>query len=238
MIALIDADFYTYSIPFTCQDGRGKEACLNSEARFLKRKIGYCIDRILEETGSEDYKVYIQGEGNFRNNDETYKANRKNVERPILYDKAREVLRDSHLAVVVEGWEADDQVIIDYNKNIEMGVDAVMVHLDKDLDQADGFHYRPTGKKKGLYEVSKTEGLINLYTQALVGDNADNIKGVRGVGPVKAAKLLHNVVEEVDMWNICLRMYEGDEERLNRNMKNLYLLRHEDDKWISPDSRI
>ena len=62
----------------------------------------------------------------------------------------------------------------------------VIVSLDKDLKQVPGLHYNFV--KKEFDTVTPQQGLINFYTQFLVGDTSDNIRGCTGIGPVKARK--------------------------------------------------
>lgn len=245
MLALIDADQFTYAIPFSCQTGKGEEVQLTEEANYLEHKLDKKINTVLVETGASDYKVFLQGEGNFRLKDPTYKANRKDFIKPLLYHKARQHLVEAHNAVLVEGKEADDEVIIEYNKCVALGIDAIMCHVDKDLDQAPGLHYKPAqGKSPSkIYTITQADGWFNLYKQALEGDRVDNITGVKGVGPVKAAKLLQGRDTSLQMYEKCCEVYKAEKKeeteeeaiaRLDKNMVNLYLLRGEEDRWKRP----
>jgi len=78
-----------------------------------------------------------------------------------------------------------------------------------------GRHYNLV--KKEFYDVDELEGLRSLYRSALVGDVADNIKGVKGIGPVKAAAIINPLTEEKDMYNAVCKLY-NDPERLDMNL--------------------
>ena len=85
----------------------------------------------------------------------------------------------------MKGSKADDAIAIEATK---FGDDSIIVSLDKDFDQVQGWHYNFV--KKDKYYITADEGLYNFYCQFLVGDRIDNIIGVKGIGPKKAEKLL------------------------------------------------
>jgi len=86
--------------------------------------------------------------------------------------------------------------------------------------------------KKELFYITKEEAVFNFYMQFLVGDVADNIKGVKGIGPKKAAKLLEDKTE-YEMWAVCVEEL-GSEERALENGILLHLRREDDEIWQPP----
>ena len=68
--------------------------------------------------------------------------------------------------------------------------------------------------------------------QFLVGDRIDNIIGVKGIGPVKARKLLEDKTER-EMFEVCVEEL-GSEERAIENGILLYLQRKEGEIWSPP----
>lgn len=139
-----------------------------------------------------DMKVYLTGDGNFREKIATlkeYKGNRKDMRKPYWYDDIRFYLTQYWDAEVIDGQEADDAIGIqawrDYNDAEDC---SIIVSTDKDLDMLPGFHYNWV--KGETYFVEEYEAMQNFYTQVLTGDTSDNIPGVPGIGPVKAAKAL------------------------------------------------
>lgn len=98
-------------------------------------------------------------------------------------------------------WESDD-LIADRAK--ELKYDCVIATIDKDLNQIPGWKFdlykEKTGefsergieikRYRGLKFIDKVEAKRFIWLQMLTGDTSDNIKGIKGVGPAKANKLL------------------------------------------------
>lgn len=183
MIALIDGDILTYRIGFSCND---------EDFGIARHRLGETIEVICEELGTEEFELFITGKENFRNEyavTAPYKGNRSG-DRPIHYDALRGYMVEIG-AVLVEGQEADDAIAI---RATELGMEeAFIVSIDKDFDQVEGWHYNFV--KKQQYYISKTQGLLNFYMQFLTGDRIDNIIGVKGIGAVRAKKLLEGKTE-------------------------------------------
>jgi hypothetical protein len=99
--------------------------------------------------------------------------------------------------------EADDLIAI---RAEQLGMDnCIIVSPDKDLNTIPGLHFdynrkpskevdeygnRIQNPMRGMYEISIQEAEYNFYIQMLTGDKADDIEGLAGIGPVKAAKIL------------------------------------------------
>ncbi|MGI6139302.1 MAG: DNA polymerase I [Candidatus Hydrogenedentales bacterium] len=110
---------------------------------------------------------------------------------------------------LVPGVEADDAIGTLARAAEKQGHDVVIVSGDKDLLQlvSDKVHMMDPGKTKGPEkwtpaEVEERFGVGPKYVPdalALIGDSADNIPGVRLIGPVKAKKLLseYGTLEEL-----------------------------------------
>ena len=100
-----------------------------------------------------------------------------------------------------------------------------------------GKHYNmQTGK---LFEVTEEEGIKFFYTQLLTGDPVDNIRGVFGIGPRKAEKILKDAVTEKELFDLVLKEYqkgykEKAEEALLENGRLLWIRRNEEEMWGFP----
>tara|TARA_R110001606_G_scaffold206938_1_gene354671 strand:+ start:28 stop:465 length:438 start_codon:yes stop_codon:yes gene_type:complete len=136
---------------------------------------------------------------------------------------------DSWDAIVSKGEEADDLCGI-WATNY--GKDAIVVSIDKDMLQIPCSHYNPN--KRTMTEVGEFEGLRFFYTQILTGDKADNIVGLYGIGPVKATRMLAECTTEAEMYEECLRAYNGEEDRVIENARLLWLRRYEGQQWEPP----
>ena len=264
MLCLIDSDSLCYANGFAVEekDDNGKVHVIENGEKFLRSKLAKQIETIVEETGASDYKVFLTGKGNFREKiNPIYKANRVDMRRPLLLPQARQYLIEEHNALVVEGMEADDVVCIEQTYCLNMGIDSCIAHIDKDINQQVGKHYRWKGKFNDsvMYEVSEADGLRNLYVQALVGDKVDNImyyydkegsktwKKNYGIGQKTAEKFMAAFDTEKEMYDYVLGLYlestkfikvdtgkQCKEEDLLMNMKMLYMLRDYDDEYGVP----
>ena len=189
MIAILDGDILVYRIAFTTE---------GEDVEIAKWRINELINTIVKDTGSDSYQVFLTA-----SNDPTafrkilypdYKGNRK-AARPTHYQAMREFLVAEHGANVSTTIEADDALGIALTNNNNTGVDCVLVSIDKDLLQVPGLHYNFV--KKEFKTVTPYEGLRFFYYQCLVGDAADNIKGVKGCGKVGANALLDKAENSV-----------------------------------------
>lgn len=179
---------------------------LGNALQALKTKLKG-IFRTLE---SQNYVLFLTGKGNYRDEVATirpYKGNRDPTHKPFWYKEMRQYLVDQWGAIVVEGYEADDAVSMEQFAAIAMEEETCIVTIDKDLNCCEGWHYNPN-KKEPKYWVTKEEGIKFFYTQLLTGDGTDNIQGIPGIGPKKAAKILEGVVEEEELYRKAVDAYE------------------------------
>lgn len=145
-----------------------------------------------------DIESYVGGEGNFRFDIyPEYKANRKDLEKPKYLKEAYAYLVHFWNGTVVNGIEADDMVAI---RSTELGDNCIIVGIDKDLRQLAGTHYN--WKKREFETITPEQAEYNFWMQMLTGDTSDNIKGVKGIGPKKAEKILKGSNNfSITVWN-------------------------------------
>jgi hypothetical protein len=225
MRALIDADSLVYAIGFSSED---------IDEALAKWRMNEAVDTILSEVGADTYFGWLTGKGNFRYDiakTAPYKGTRV-APKPAHYVALREHLMVKYGFMMTDGVEADDAVGIAayYLKEDEM----IMVHIDKDLNQLRGWHYNY--RKKEKYYISEFEGLVNFYTQILTGDRIDNIIGIKGIGPVKAQRILKECETEIELYQAVLEAYEGNSERVLENGQLLWLQREPNQLWTPPSS--
>ena len=223
--ALIDADSLCYAVGFSSNDAEESIAI----ARLEETMTELCM-----ELDCEDYKGFLTGKGNFRDSIAVtvpYKGQRVS-EKPVHLQALRCHLVTSWGFTVVQGIEADDAVGIAAYAVPED--ETIMVHIDKDLNQFRGWHYNY--KKKEKYYVTEFEGLHSFYTQILTGDRIDNIVGLKGIGPVKAKKVLEKCTNESELYQAVLKAYEGDQQRVLENGQLLWLQRSPNQVWTPPSS--
>ncbi|MBI4375555.1 MAG: DNA polymerase I [Elusimicrobia bacterium] len=133
---------------------------------------------------------------------EAYKATRKETDG----DLSRQLARAPDLAramgfstVELPGYEADDVMATLARGAVKEGIEAVLVTGDKDAlqlispgirvlrDVAQGL-WMDAEQVREKFGVSPS-GIVDYLT--LIGDSTDNIPGIKGIGPVSAAKLLN-----------------------------------------------
>lgn len=192
------------------------------------------MDR-LQKDHSSDYVVFaLDSKGpTFRNEiDPNYKANRT----PPPEDLSRQlpiaiewIDKMGFKTLAQSGFEADDMIASLAKAAVEKGIKVRIVSHDKDLYQLiddDNVILVDAIKRKEINEeecMAKYGIRPDQFTdyQALLGDSADNVPGVKGVGKVTAQKLLNqygtlkNIYAHIDEIKPAgvqnkLRMYEDD----------------------------
>jgi len=200
------------------------------------------IDEILLQTKSDEFSVALSGDNNFRYQVyPEYKANRHKLIRPQYLTECKEYLFLQYAAEYSDGCEADDLLGIWQMQDIN---NTIICSLDKDLWQIPGLHYswEISGTSKGTKWVKEAEqgnvtyfdGLKFFYTQLLVGDTADNVKGVSGIGKKKAPELLADCIIEKELFEVVQNLYGNDDEML-MNGQCLWIFRKPNDKWEFPN---
>ena len=151
----------------------------------------------------------------------SYKANRKKPDDALVnqLSLARDMVRDMGLSVVAQtGIEADDLMAFLALQAQKEHVPSVFVTSDKDVYQflSDYISIWPSGGKDGIkgpqaavekFGVTK-EFLPDYF--AIVGDSADNVPGVAGVGPKSAVELIQTFGHLEDI----LRAAKNDDPRM------------------------
>lgn len=200
------------------------------EDKIWKGNANSMVKGILDATEADDYVIYITGKGNFRTDIyPEYKANRKNVDKPLHYQDLKDWLIKTRPCEVVDGEEADDAMGI-AQAQAEPFTTAIC-SLDKDMDMIAGRHYN--WRKHLKYTVTQEDGDRWFWTQLLTGDATDNIIGLKGIGPKKAEKALAEYVTNQDMYAVCCAHYSVmdrlDDLELNGHL--LWIKRNDNSTW-------
>lgn len=204
MIALLDGDIYAYRVGYTTME---------SPLGIAIYRLDDMVSNTLDEVECSDYKIYLSdSEGNFRVKlFPEYKANRT-APKPKWLEELKEHLIVKWGASISFGQEADDALGINQDNGYPLYdippeiFDTVICSIDKDLLQIAGNHYNFVTKEWKL--VQPQDGLKWFYTQLLTGDVIDNIKGVKGIGKAKAAKILEKASTEEEYFLSVRDTYE------------------------------
>lgn len=230
MIALMDYDIFVHRVGYVTE-----EETLDTAIDTLDSMIGNTLFRV----DAQICRGYVtDSENNFRKEIyPDYHANRIHP-KPKWYEELKErvlVFWNGHVAV---GQEADDSLGIAqwkyFSDDPEFGAtpnDCIICSIDKDLLQIPGQHYNfVRGERRN---VTIEEGLKHFYKQLLIGDTADNIRGVDSIGPKKAEKALGNCNTEQEMFEVVRKLYNND-ERLLLNGQLLKIRTREGEIWTFP----
>ncbi|RZI45547.1 DNA polymerase I [Rickettsiales endosymbiont of Peranema trichophorum] len=160
------------------------------------------LSRILL-TNEVDYVgvVLDSGQKNFRHTIcEQYKANREKPPEDLIlqFPMIREAIEAFDVVSMEQhGLEADDLIAIYSQAAKSQNIDVTIMSSDKDLMQLVDERIRIVDPIKNLeIGVQQVFEKLGVYPEqvsdylALVGDSADNIRGVRGIGPKRASDLL------------------------------------------------
>jgi|TARA_R110002074_G_scaffold125247_1_gene262444 DNA polymerase-1 len=151
---------------------------------LIKKKLA----AMLEQTGCEDFKLYLTGKKNFRYDVlPSYKGNRKDTRKPMTLGPLKQWMIDEYQAVLREPFEADDLLGIRGSD----GNDTIIASEDKDLRTIPCRFFNPAHPEDGVTTISEADADLFFFTQVLTGDAVDNYKGCPKIGPVKAQQILH-----------------------------------------------
>ena len=203
-IAVIDGNslmhraFHAIRQPMSAPDGRATNALFG----FFNMLVKFV------ETFSPDGVICAFDKGKPRVRMEMlpqYKAQRPPMD-PSLHEQfpmVKDLLRSMDVPVVeLEGWEGDDILGTLARRGEAAGYTMLLVTGDRDMYQLVTDRVRVVSTRKGVSDVSvmtpdSVDDLYHGITPDLVpdfyglkGDSSDNIPGVPGIGPKKAAALI------------------------------------------------
>jgi DNA polymerase-1 len=189
-IAIIDGDPLLWVASYYNKDeATGDNMLLN---------VDNMITEILANTKADGYCGFIEGPQKSHRHRlfADYKGNRP--PKPDWFTRWQKDL-EYHLInnwkfEYANGIETDDAIASAVHILSGKGEVPVICSGDKDFGQIPGHHYNPKTKESKV--VSPLEARTFVLTQTLTGDSTDNIKGIPGVGPVKAKSILEDPTKE------------------------------------------
>ncbi|SEH66518.1 MULTISPECIES: DNA polymerase I [Atopobiaceae] len=203
-IAVIDGNslmhraFHAIRQPMNAPDGRATNALFGFFNMFIKLVESFDPDGVIcaFDKGKPQVRIDMLPQ---------YKAQRPPMD-PALHEQfpmVKDLLRALDVPVVeCPGWEGDDILGTLARRGEAAGYDMLLFTGDRDMYQLATERVKIVATKKGVSDVSimTPESVDDLYhgiTPELVpdfyglkGDSSDNIPGVPGIGPKKAAALI------------------------------------------------
>lgn len=132
-----------------------------------------------------------------------YKANRANKRKPMCIPEVVAFLSQRYTTEIWPNIEADDVMGIWATRSEGT---SIIYSADKDMATIPGcIHIR--NHDDAPVEITQTDADRNWFTQALTGDSVDNYHGVKGVGPVKAKRILEGATAVEEMWELTLAAF-------------------------------
>ena len=201
--------------------------------------------------------VCFSGKDNFRKGvakTKTYKGNRAE-EKPFHYFNLKAYIEATQTCLEEPRIEADDLMAMMQDEL------TIIVTVDKDLRQVNGWHYSPEGwnfPSFGPVYVTDENSYIELkgkkivgtgykffWSQVITGDPTDNIPGLHGKGPAFAMSLLEDCNSEEECYLKVRDAYRDNllcaDDTLREQIDLLWMIREMDHgipiRWREPYER-
>lgn len=201
-----------------------------------EKNLYFEVTNAIKQHWVKDYTLFIEGEGNFREDAATmvkYKGNR-NGPKLQMFSQIRDFLLNQwgDNVVISEGQETDDTISITgwsgYNAARTMRdrnqAPHVLGYVDKDLNQIAGYHWNYLKPEDPVTWMNDLEGWRWFCWQILLGDSTDNILGltkwskeisahygvrkIATVGEVGCWKLLEGYDTKMDLTQRVIDIYK------------------------------
>lgn len=247
-LVILDSDSIVYPTAFlAASKGWGCDEALKTAVVTWNCKVSQAI-RIAGNNSQIVQFFTMSGSPKYRDqflNKVKYKENRKrSTVSPAWVPEIQNELITLSNSVFCEPalGEADDFISIlahQHNQKVRVsgGRDAYVVGEDKDLDTITCNRI----DKNGLRYVGSATASHNFYKQVLMGDSADNVKGLPGIGARKANAILESTWGDRAYERVLkayLEAHNYDEEEacsyLYETANLLYLRKDFDDYWNPP----
>jgi hypothetical protein len=209
-VALVDADLLLWKFAavneksITWEPGVVSEVLdldratreLTEWLKWLKKKI-HASELWLCFTNSRNFRYKVS---------DTYKQNRVGKEAPKLFKEVKSFLWSNYDCRSQEMLEADDFMGIYGSTDPEK---YVVCTLDKDLSGVPCTIFNWKKSDKPPRRITVAEANFYFFRQTLSGDPTDGFKGVPGIGPKKAERILDgaDLLNEEECWQRIIETY-------------------------------
>jgi DNA polymerase-1 len=202
-LLLLDGDLILYRNAIACE----REVKFDAENWVLFCNEERAWDNI--QAAIEHYKVVLKSDNvvlvfsegkSFRYQiHPEYKANRQETRKPLGYSSLVARAREAYESKSFAGLEADD--VMGIMSTTKGKAKRIIVSDDKDMKTIPGLLYR----QGELMEITESQADYWHMYQTLLGDTADNFKGLPGVGEKTAEKLL----AKDHSWETVVKAFEA-----------------------------
>ena len=214
--------FAHISSPLTDRNGNNISAYFGFFSSLLSLMSSYPMDYIAiamdEKVPTFRHRMYPE-----------YKATRDKAPEDLhaQVPLIKETLDRMHIACISNpGFEADDVIASLSRLAVENSIEAVIVTGDKDLMQLVGPHVsalRPPKKGEAQYRMMQENEVVEEYGVrpsqivdylSIIGDKADNVPGIKGLGEKGAVKLLSEYVSLDGIYRHLDMLPQGTRKKL------------------------
>ncbi len=209
---LIDGDIYIYRACASSEkviNFDGDNCFLLGSLSEAKEIFVSEMSGFLEKFNTSQYIIALSDKDNFRKSIlPSYKANRKNKPKPMQYNFLREWVEQEYKTMCRPGLEGDDVLgILATSPTIISNPNKIIISLDKDMKTLPAKYYDSFNDERK--RITEQEANYNHMLQTLIGDTADNYKGLPGVGKVGAEKIINQDMSYIDMWQAVVEAYKS-----------------------------
>lgn len=194
---IIDIESYLYKSLTHCekliQDKTNPKIFYQGyDISLAEKYIDDNIDRLCKTLNTKQFELVVGDVKNFRKIlFPQYKASRK--PKPEIYQYVYNLIRDKYGFTSLPYLEGDDTCrIIFEDKNYKSEYQKVIVSIDKDFYSVPCNFFRDLNNNTIIEKIEKNNADQHLYYQVLVGDTADNYKGIPNFGDKKYQELIDN----------------------------------------------
>jgi len=230
---LIDGDIFIYKAALSAQTavdfGEGQWG-LAADLPTAQATFDETIGQLQSQLNADKLIIALSDRQNFRKEImPSYKANRKNTQRPLLLEPLRQYVRETQNFFERPFLEADDVLGILATNNKVIKGEKIVVSTDKDLRTIPCTLFNPNQMDEPE-DISEQEADYSFHVQILTGDPVDGYGGCPKVGAVKAAKILSGAAP-IDYWPLIVEQFEKaglDEEAALQTARVARILRTTD----------
>lgn len=206
MALLIDADWLIYAACAACETDIRWDEWINTlhleqaDVRdFISSKVAYWQ----ELTGHRDVVMCLSDYPSFRHSIyQGYKASRLGKRKPLGIRDIRLYVEQTYPTRTMVNLEADD--VMGLLATGGQYRDPIIVSIDKDMRTLP-CRLLANDTIETIHQVDADR---TWMMQALMGDTSDNYAGLKGHGPVTAAKTLGDAITLPDLWDKVLAAYK------------------------------
>lgn len=225
--------------------GDGRWSYVGDATEGIGRFLGFCLELLELYPGELVICFSCKRQDNFRLGvNPEYKANR-NTEpwrKPPNFKEMRDQLinenwLDSYRVEVADNLEADDIL------GLLAKPEDIIVSIDKDMMTIPCHHVNLRRLGEEPLKIHPIEAEKFFMVQAIMGDSVDGIKGVKGIGKVRAERMLEGAEQE-DFWPTVVAAYEKakyaePEQEALMTARLVYILKEKEDyNWKTGEVKL